>query len=296
MVSMASVETSFAASMRPENKVPQMSPSFFWQAPEERSDDAAFTYYSGHLGTGELQLEDEDEMSFFEPLAPLYESILSKSMREAARTPTANIWLASQGSVAHTHYDMSHNAFVQLSGRKRFFLFPPSVYNRTHVYPKLHPSTRMSQLDFGDRADACSGSLCDYAFVADPDAGDLLYLPPFWFHRVSALTDSVSFNVWVSMEAVNRIRAFSRRLPLPQGANELRVYVSIVVEACQVGSASDYIAGEYATRYGLMFDAGAMVERVAGLRDWESCVPAAQRSLTDTEKEEELRSKASFDW
>ena len=42
------------------------------------------------------------------------------------------------------HYDAAHNAFVQISGRKRFILFPHNVTGCLYVHPRLHPSTQLT--------------------------------------------------------------------------------------------------------------------------------------------------------
>lgn len=46
---------------------------------------------------------------------------------ESAAGPTVNMWMASAGSTSAAHYDSYHNFFVQLHGKKRFFLLPPSA-------------------------------------------------------------------------------------------------------------------------------------------------------------------------
>ena len=55
------------------------------------------------------------------------------------------LWLSSAGAVTHTHFDQDHNFFVQLSGRKRFTLFPAAQHRYMHVYPRLHPLWHKSQ-------------------------------------------------------------------------------------------------------------------------------------------------------
>lgn len=52
---------------------------------------------------------------------------------------TLNVWIGYNGTTAHTHYDIFHNFNVQLYGRKRFLLMPPSDWPNLYHYPRLHP-------------------------------------------------------------------------------------------------------------------------------------------------------------
>lgn len=80
---------------------------------------------------------------------------------------------------------MDHNLYVQLAGRKRFVITPPSQHWRLHYYPRLHPLTRKSQVDFDQPNFARTPR---YAATQSLEAvlgpGDLLYMPPYWTHKV----------------------------------------------------------------------------------------------------------------
>ena len=52
---------------------------------------------------------------------------------------TRNVWMGYNGTTAHTHYDIFHNFNVQLYGRKRFLLMPPSDWANLYHYPRIHP-------------------------------------------------------------------------------------------------------------------------------------------------------------
>jgi len=83
------------------------------------------------------------------------------------------------------------------TGSKKFTLFPSYEMDKLHVYPRVHPLWHKSQVNF-DCPDAETHK--DYnsalAFEAHLQPGDLLYVPPFWWHRVEALTHSVSLSTW----------------------------------------------------------------------------------------------------
>lgn len=124
--------------------------------------------------------------------------------------PTADVrriglWLSSPGVLATLHYDTYHNCFVQVAGRKRVVLIPPEIQQGIRLYPSLHPGYRQSQRLHGDymvsqnssssiKSTIKTLSLPYFDFVAEP--GDIVYIPPFWFHATQALTYSASVNVW----------------------------------------------------------------------------------------------------
>ena len=68
---------------------------------------------------------------------------------DATDQPTeAIVWLGAGRAVTHAHYDTSHNAFIQVVGRKRFTLWPPSALRgELALYPTRHSLHRQSSLD-----------------------------------------------------------------------------------------------------------------------------------------------------
>lgn len=130
----------------------------------------------------------------------------------------ANLWISSRGSVAHMHYDAFHNFFVQMYGYKEFILAPPAAHRRLRVFPSTHPRYRQTQLLYPPR-----GTPGVRRVVLAP--GDVLYLPPMWFHRVRSLTRSVSMNVWSDSDVREAEAKLPRTLlPLDENAPvELRI-------------------------------------------------------------------------
>ena len=117
-------------------------------------------------------------------LEPLVASLVSLYPQHSS----ANLWLGRAGVVAPCHYDGYHNAFAHLHGRKRLRLAPPSASALVQPFPFLHPSHGQCQ----------AHTLPPEASIdADLHPGDVLYLPPLWFHEATALSDAVvSINGW----------------------------------------------------------------------------------------------------
>lgn len=124
----------------------------------------------------------------------------SKSKSKSKVRPM--IWLSHPGVVAQTHYDPQHNIFLQVQGFKRFHLFPPAA--ELYVYPNIHHSYRQSQIHFEKERHNDSHTMDVFELVNATTVeaievtlgpGDILYIPPFWQHRVESLTLSLSVSI-----------------------------------------------------------------------------------------------------
>jgi hypothetical protein len=101
------------------------------------------------------------------------------------------VWVSTPGCRTHTHFDQDYNFFIQLVGQKRFTFFPPKDSEYLHPYPRSHPLWHKSQMDYHrpnlDR-------FTDYARAEAREAvvepGDVLYLPPYWWHHVETLSNT----------------------------------------------------------------------------------------------------------
>eukprot|EP00051_Salpingoeca_urceolata_P019136 m.275650 g.275650 ORF g.275650 m.275650 type:complete len:330 (-) comp19356_c1_seq9:3938-4927(-) len=89
-----------------------------------------------------------------------------------------NLWIGTKGVEAHPHYDTSENFYLPLFGKKTFVVAPPSVHKAVRLYPSLHWHYRQTQVsNLNDTGQA---------LVIELQAGQVLYLPPFWFHHVKS--------------------------------------------------------------------------------------------------------------
>lgn len=108
-----------------------------------------------------------------------------------------SLWLGPAGTVTPLHYDLVHNLFAQIRGRKRFTLFAPE-----HL-PRLYPFPFHSKLAHFSRVEVESPDFVKFPKfrLAVPleltlEPGEMLYLPPFWWHQVRALDEAVSLSFW----------------------------------------------------------------------------------------------------
>jgi len=157
---------------------------------ESSSDPKHFLYYSGEIERfGKWALDD------ISPYADLISPMPESS--------SINVWIGQKGVIAHCHYDGYHNFYVQLRGRKKFTLFPPSSWAHLQVFPFLHPSHAQCQVNVSE----IDVSQIPGAQQVVLNAGDVLYLPPLHFHHVEAVDESVSLNVWTDTPQSGLVQA-----------------------------------------------------------------------------------------
>lgn len=122
---------------------------------------------------------------------------------------TPMLWLSHPGVTAHTHYDTQHNFFAHIMGRKKMLIF--ELASELYPYPNVHRSYRQSQVRLEEASTTApakhrnvgrktiaerfprSKRLNAYELTVTP--GDLLYIPPFWAHRVESETLALSVSV-----------------------------------------------------------------------------------------------------
>ncbi|KAL1495432.1 hypothetical protein AB1Y20_016800 [Prymnesium parvum] len=117
--------------------------------------------------------------------------------------------LGSEGGVSSLHFDEYHNVFAQVAGSKRVWLMPPTAWTVALGFPKGHQRYRQSprrpvfEWAAAERTNASLGLR-----AVTLEAGDALYIPPFWYHQTLTLRRSAAVNVWSpSAEAMIAARA-----------------------------------------------------------------------------------------
>eukprot|EP01052_Picozoa_sp_SAG31_P028184 SAG31_NODE_2698_length_5225_cov_11.224542_3_plen_492_part_00 len=107
-----------------------------------------------------------------------------------------HLWLGLPGVSATLHADTSDNTYVQLHGRKEFFLLPPAAAESVYLYPTSHPRSGQAQahpqLSVDELHSRFPGFLPEafhrWGERAVLEAGDVLLLPANWLHHVIALS------------------------------------------------------------------------------------------------------------
>jgi hypothetical protein len=181
------------------------------------------------------------------------------------------IWLSHPAVVAQTHYDTQHNFFLQVLGKKRFFIFP--LDSELYPYPNIHVSYRQSQMHLENTTSVLSHQNILEKFprarelqaaevIVSP--GDLLYIPPFWSHRVESLSFSMSLSV-LSPSAVEAALSEAYWSRIPFGLFEkniefrggaVKLFVAKLISLAEVfegKSYTDFAADLYHSRFRPLF-------------------------------------------
>ncbi|GJM98424.1 hypothetical protein PR202_ga15438 [Eleusine coracana subsp. coracana] len=136
---------------------------------------------------------------------PLFEQI--KELSEDIMVPdycyagggelqSLNAWFGPHGTVTPLHHDPHHNILAQVLGRKYIRLYPASISE--DLYPHTETMLRnTSQVDL-DNVDLKEFPKVDNLDFMDCilEEGDLLYIPPKWWHYVRSLSTSFSVSFW----------------------------------------------------------------------------------------------------
>jgi hypothetical protein len=159
----------------------------------ESRPPSSFQYYAAELTNEEMLNDVESRMLEFQhPVVKKRDDLAQLSLSRGV------VWLAQRGVRASWHHDRSYNCFVQISGAKRWHFSRADAAAATMFpFPIVHPSRRQAQRNFDTKSDSAmfGSNRNSQWYVANLIPGDLLVTPPFWFHEVEAMADSVSFSV-----------------------------------------------------------------------------------------------------
>ncbi|KOC59688.1 HSPB1-associated protein 1 [Habropoda laboriosa] len=125
----------------------------------------------------------------------------------------STVWIGSKGAHTNCHQDSyGCNLVAQIHGRKQWILFPPSSSN--FLQPTRVPyeeSTIYSKYNFfcptkEDEANVLK--IQDKPKIVTLEPGDVLFVPPGWWHYVESLDFTVSVNIWLPIvrDNVSRVK------------------------------------------------------------------------------------------
>ncbi|XP_014493266.1 lysine-specific demethylase JMJ30 [Vigna radiata var. radiata] len=109
-----------------------------------------------------------------------------------------NAWFGPAGTVTPLHHDPHHNILAQVVGKKYIRLYSSSLSEELspHSGTMLNNS---SQVDLDDVDERKFPKVQELEFVdCILEEGEMLYIPPKWWHYVRSLTTSFSVSFWWS--------------------------------------------------------------------------------------------------
>ncbi|CAN1263603.1 Lysine-specific demethylase JMJ30 [Linum perenne] len=114
-----------------------------------------------------------------------------------------NAWFGPAGTVTPLHHDPHHNIFAQVVGKKYIRLYSPSLSKELHPHNEtmLYNS---SKVDLDNIDEKAFPKVHDLEFLdCILEEGEMLYIPPKWWHYVRSLTTSLSACFLRSTSSVN---------------------------------------------------------------------------------------------
>lgn len=153
-------------------------------------------------------------------LSPMKKYILNDQLS------SINSWFGCKGVTTELHYDMSHNMFIQIWGRKKITLINTGSIKEMPSFTRedyIHPSSQ-SILNAYSNNNEINVTL---------EAGDTLYIPPLVYHRVEVLDqNAISLNIWSKSAEDLAYSKVMYGIPLPfeeewMSDFNVRVYVTI---------------------------------------------------------------------
>lgn len=136
------------------------------------------------------------------------------------REPNVLFWQGyskkSFSSTTNLHFDGFHNIFSQIRGRKRILLFPPSDY--LSFYPPLDISQGVPEYSKVN-PDLVNLELFPKFPLQEKievilQAGEIIYIPPYWWHYVTALDENISLSFFYNLEIGDFFRQKKMLKPL----------------------------------------------------------------------------------
>jgi hypothetical protein len=106
-------------------------------------------------------------------------------------------WFGSQGIKSPLHYDWKHNLLAQVHGAKKLVLYDPKHLARLYPYSRRTAIPHLSEVDVDNPDLKRFPRFADAEPVEDVlEAGEMLFLPSLWWHRISAVDLNIAVNFW----------------------------------------------------------------------------------------------------
>ncbi len=115
----------------------------------------------------------------------------------------SRFWLSAAETSTPLHRDVAENIFLQLAGRKRFYLYSPAATPWLYSNPLRSALPNFARFD-PEEPDyerfPLSRAVQPLEVVLEP--GNALYIPSRWWHQVRSLDVSTSLNFWFANGAL----------------------------------------------------------------------------------------------
>jgi hypothetical protein len=140
------------------------------------------------------------------PLKPLVQDIQVPNFDHVEKIVLMGLWISTAGVRSWLHYDANgaHNINYQIAGKKDVYVVAPSFASKLRLYSFGSGKENFSRLSIRELSSNSigSGAVVDVK-SGHLDAGDAVYIPPFWMHSFDHLDRiNINLNFWFSNGAV----------------------------------------------------------------------------------------------
>ncbi|KAG8227129.1 hypothetical protein J437_LFUL001673 [Ladona fulva] len=116
---------------------------------------------------------------------------------EDVEEPVINAWFGPKGTVSPLHYDPKHNLLAQVVGKKRVILYSCEDSKYLHPYMgQLLDNTSQIDPEDPETIERFPDLIKAEPWECEIQAGDMLYIPPKWWHHIRSLSVSFSVSFW----------------------------------------------------------------------------------------------------
>ncbi len=131
----------------------------------------------------------------FNSFPQLREDVDFSLMGQYKRRNLISGWIGPSGTVTGYHIDWADNLFVQLYGRKRFYMVSPDQSRNMYPSAKYDSGSTLSQVDAINYDEKRFPKFAKVnALTTTLEPGEMLYNPRGWWHHVESLDKSISVN------------------------------------------------------------------------------------------------------
>ena len=108
---------------------------------------------------------------------------------------TSFMFLGAKGLVTPLHQDLQENLYAVIKGKKKITLFAPGA--PVYPYSRFSKLPNFSQIDVGNPDYQQFPNLVHaQPYSVELEAGEILYIPSFWWHYISNAEPSIAMNFW----------------------------------------------------------------------------------------------------
>lgn len=101
---------------------------------------------------------------------------------------TGRLWMGNAGHVSHLHFDAHHGLLITLHGLKHATLYVP--VDNIGIIEKSSHGNHSAHNPLKTALPSAISMQCEI------EVGDALFIPVYWWHLISSVTDSVAINFW----------------------------------------------------------------------------------------------------